>query len=377
MMHASSCLSMKLTKAERLVVEGRRIKMQCEFRAAFSGHAGVVVDWVQATFHKDRLVHMRQAYASLGPAELASAVCRELASIMGFSVGCVRSGRNFYAVTVLMVNDQGSEVGSVSAGNESRQHGTVCISVPGGGCTFGADGWEERLHAWLLQFESKLTRVDLALDWFNGEFTVDMAREGFVAGGFSFQNRAPTPSFHGDWINNTGRTFCVGLRDSGKMCRVYEKGHKLGDPESRWVRVEVELHSTERVLPLSAIVDPGPVFAGAYQYCELMLAQAGVRPVRVPLQQAVGDKSGEAVVRWVERVAAPALAALTRATGSTSWLDEMVWAHKDRPLPKAIRGCGLEHASPGIEKALSRMAGHTGADLPQASPSVPDSEVPF
>lgn len=371
---------MKLTKAERLVVEGRRIKMMCEERAAFAGQSGVVTDWARATFHQDRLFHCRHSYAGLMAAELARAVSVEVAKLLGFRSGEQRNGREYYGVTVLIVNDDGVEVGYVSAGNEARQRGTLCVSVSGLGCTFAAHDWEIRLHDWLQELEAKLTRVDLALDFYNGEFTVDEAKEVYSAGGFSFQNRAPTPGFHGDWINGQKRTFTVGLRESGKLCRIYEKGHKYGDLADKWVRVEVELHNTERVLPLRMLLEPGVFFAGCYEVCELLLARYELIPQRIPLDRAVGDRTGEAVVRWIENTAAPAIAAITRAVGGTSWIEDLVWLHKDRPLPKAIRGVGLEAASEGIHRGLAKSMGssygESSADIGSAS-SVDDGDVPF
>lgn len=61
-----------------------------------------------------------------------------------------------------------------------------------------------------------------------------------------------------------GRTFYVGTRDSGKLCRVYEKGRQLGDRNSKWVRIEVELHSTNREIPLEILLGCGDYLAGAY-----------------------------------------------------------------------------------------------------------------
>lgn len=370
---------MKLTKAERLVVEGRRVKMMCEERAVFCGQNGVVLDWVRATGHQDRLFYCRSSYASLSASELARAIAGELAKLLGFAVGDERNGREYYGVTVLVVNDDGVEVGYVSTGNEARQRGTFCVSVSGLGCTFGNHDWERRLYDWLTELEGKLTRVDLALDFFNGEFTLDEAKEVYSAGGFSFQNRKPTPGFQGDWINGQKRTFSVGLRESGKLCRVYEKGHKYGDLEDKWVRVEVELHNTERVLPLRMLLEPAVFFAGCYEVCELLLARHLLIPERIPLDRAVGDRTGEALVRWVENTAAPAIAAITRAVGSTSWIDDLVWLNKDRPLPKAIRGAGLEAASEGIHKGLAKSIGNSYSEgssvLCSTSPN--DGEVSY
>jgi len=48
----------------------------------------------------------------------------------------------------------------------------------------------------------------------------------------------------GDWINEDdpkGRTLYLGSRKSEKFLRCYQKGRQLGDPESTWVRVELQV----------------------------------------------------------------------------------------------------------------------------------------
>lgn len=53
-------------------------------------------------------------------------------------------------------------------------------------------------------------------------------------------------------------------RASGKFGRFYEKGKQLGDPNSPWVRVEVEWRSQDRYIPYDILVRPGHYLAGAY-----------------------------------------------------------------------------------------------------------------
>ena len=76
----------------------------------------------------------------------------------------------------------------------------------------------------------------------------------------------PSSKQHGSWIapDGTGRTFEVGKRKNGKMIRIYEKGNQLGDPNSPWVRWEIELHNKQRELPWDVLINPGPYIAGAY-----------------------------------------------------------------------------------------------------------------
>jgi len=48
------------------------------------------------------------------------------------------------------------------------------------------------------------------------------------------------------------------------MIRIYEKGKQLGNPNSPWVRWELELHNRDRVIPWDVIANPGHYVAGAY-----------------------------------------------------------------------------------------------------------------
>lgn len=46
------------------------------------------------------------------------------------------------------------------------QRGTFCFTVKGEGCTFGQAGWEQRLYDFFLPLQGKVTRIDLARDFF-------------------------------------------------------------------------------------------------------------------------------------------------------------------------------------------------------------------
>ena len=111
----------------------------------------------------------------------------------------------------------------------------------------------------------------------------------------------------------------MGSRASGKLCRVYEKGHELlghesGDP---WVRIEVEYRNSCRLIDYGVLDRPGDYFAGAYSWTADRLADASAqfeaqRILKVN-DSTLKDRTAEAavtrVVRWIKRTAAPAVAA--------------------------------------------------------------------
>ncbi|MBV8380033.1 MAG: replication initiation factor domain-containing protein [Paucibacter sp.] len=355
------------TKSERLVLEGQRLKVLCaERHVAAAHHQGVVVDWLRFTFLEAKAVHLRTGkYQGLTAEHFARAVASEVAELLGFRVGETRKGRDFYQHTVLITNSDGAEMGYASAGND-RQRGTVCVNISGAGCTFAAAGWEQRVERYVRELDGKLTRIDLALDFFAGETDVVEALECYKTGAFDFQNRRPSNEQAGDWINGHARTFYVGRRQSGKLLRAYEKGHKYGDMADPWCRVEVEFRNHERVLPLAMLARPAAFFAGAYEYCELLLHR--VDAARIKVGEATASRSAEALLRWVENTAAPAIVAITKAVGSTEWINDLVFVHRNRKAPRSIAAAGLRNCIDGIERAVARSLGVSWVAEPSVNP---------
>ena len=160
-----------------------------------------------------------------------------------------------------------------------RKSGRARIDISGMGCS--------RILNWLKvkdwvseQEEPRLTRVDLAVDCLDGEFTVDDCKSWYEAGDFSTHGRYPRHSCPGDWLSSPsvyGRTLEVGRRENGKMLRAYEKGKQLGDPSSPWVRFEVELRNNDRDLPFEILTEPDRFFTGAYGCLERVLPGASER----------------------------------------------------------------------------------------------------
>ncbi len=144
-----------------------------------------------------------------------------------------------------------------------NQRGTINVSISGVGCSRIED-WPT-VAAWLESQQAKLKRVDLAHDDFASEtFSIEKLREWYEAGEFGAGGRRPEAQLVDDLGSGKGRTFYVGNRKNGKLLRGYEKGKQLGDPESPWVRVEVEWHDQSRVLPYDILTRPGQYLAGAY-----------------------------------------------------------------------------------------------------------------
>ncbi|MGE0115840.1 MAG: replication initiation factor domain-containing protein [Steroidobacteraceae bacterium] len=142
--------------------------------------------------------------------------------------------------------------------------------------------------------EANITRVDLAHDDFAGEqINISRALEWFREGQFSTNGRPPAAQFIDDLGSNKGKTLYIGQRTSGKLLRIYEKGKQLGDPESAWVRAEVELRNKGRHIPWDTVTDPSRYLAGAYPaLCFLSTQQDRLRTT-----QRAGQISYEAMVK--------------------------------------------------------------------------------
>ena len=193
----------------------------------------------------------------------------------GISEKLPHSGGRFYKSCYRM----GSEsimYGRVHVGSaKGTQADTILIELTATGCQAASDDWEKRLFEFLAYAtRPKITRVDLALDFFNQEYSPEQAYEDWQNDKFTCHHMRPDGDRHGsDWDSNNGKgkTFYVGTRQSGKFARVYNKAAEQGDYSglNHWTRFEVEFKAKGGyVLPLDVLVNSGQYFCGSYPVCE-------------------------------------------------------------------------------------------------------------
>lgn len=85
-----------------------------------------------------------------------------------------------------------------------------------------------------------------------------------------------------NYVPSDGMTLYVGSRESGKLCRVYEKGKQLRSEDfPRWCRAEVEWHSKDRVIPFDALINPDAYFSAAYPALRSLVSRT-VQPLAIP-----------------------------------------------------------------------------------------------
>lgn len=253
--------------------------------AAFVGSAKV--DWLTVTWYPD-------------PDEHVPALVHDFLQLVLGSVHGVESeggGMFGYARGVrFFVDLQGVEhhVARLDFGGNHHK-GRARLDLSGSACSLVKD-WRS-VQAWVSGlFQYTLTRVDLAVDCLEGEFTVEHARDWYLAGEFNAGGRMPRHSLVGDWlVPKHGRTLEVGRRENGKMLRAYEKGRQLGDSASSWTRFEVELRNKDRDLPLDVLTRCDEYFVGAYRCLSRLLDAAAQR---IATHQKEGEISIQQLVRF-------------------------------------------------------------------------------
>lgn len=251
--------------------------------------SGAKVDWLTVTWYPDPDEHV------------PALVFDFLRSVIGSLHGVESEGGGMfgYARGVrFFVDLHGVEhhVARLDFGGNHHK-GRARLDLSGSACSLVKD-WRA-VQAWISGlFQYKLTRVDLAVDCLLGEFTVEDARDWYLAGEFNAgtSGRRPRHSLVGDWLApHHGRTLEVGRRENGKMLRAYEKGRQLGDSMSTWTRFEVELRNKDRDLPLDVLTRCDEYFVGAYRCLSRLLDAAGQR---IATHQKEGEISIQQLVSY-------------------------------------------------------------------------------
>jgi len=120
-------------------------------------------------------------------------------------------------------------------------------------------GWRQKIASLITAVEGKITRVDLALDFFDGlTGGMDRIRSDYMHGAMDHWGKRPKCNLVGDWCNGVARSFYIGSKEAGKQTNVYEKGHQLfgnssGNP---WIRAELRYGNKLRVLPVDVLTRP-------------------------------------------------------------------------------------------------------------------------
>ena len=186
---------------------------------------------------------------------------------------------------------------------------------------------------WVERVEAKITRCDVAHDDFEGErINIDQARQWQSEGGYISNGRAPKVTEIINHDATVGNTFYVGKRENGKMLRIYDKGKEQGQPDSPWVRAEVEFRAKDRHIPWDILKHPGQYLAGAYPCLSFINQLQDV----IKTAKASFSVSYEKMVTWTRRACGRAInAMLIREQGDVIKVME---ALRREGLPERLSG---------------------------------------
>lgn len=227
------------------------------------------IDALTFTVHKRTIENAKGLCFS--DTEYVAAYSELLQEIFGFGVTTkLGKGSYFYQAYYKLGGDK-ADYGTLHIGG---QRDTILVELTGTGCQAAKAGWEQRLYDFLkTASRPRITRVDLAHDFFNGEYSPEQAMCDHNNGLFNRHNKRPKSEMKGTaWReeDGTGKTFAVGTRGSSKYARIYEKGRQLGDKDSLWTRFEVEFRNKDCVIPMEILTNQGEFLTGAYPVGETL-----------------------------------------------------------------------------------------------------------
>lgn len=236
-----------------------------ESLAVAKKEGGAIVDWLSFTFD-----HVRLGKGDLKhlATELECATGLKFYIEQGSGTNGFTTGFHIYAIGFQGSSPVPVPFGVYAYGGES-QKGRAYVSITGTGCALIKD-WKI-IHSFLNHMQARITRVDLAVDFHDGEFDLEQARKAYVENHFSTGGNRPN---YQDIRSSGSDTFYVGNRKNGKITRIYEKGKQLGNPDSKWTRYETELHNRDRIIPLDVVIRPSDYWVGQYKINKTLIDAA-------------------------------------------------------------------------------------------------------
>lgn len=258
-----------------------------------------------------------------------------------FVASVEQRGRNGYTHTS-EVSTAGAVAGFIALGGNK---GTVNLQLSGTGCAAVVDWYT--VSTQLALRTARITRVDLAFDDYHGRYIpLDkwdaMARAGEIRAG-----NGPTPSWR-VYEGSDSRSVYVGKKGAKELC-LYEKGKKEGDPDSPWLRAEVRIWASDRVIPYAVLTQTLSYLRASYNVlCEL----PGDACERIKTIKRTVCAKAVAALSWARHAFGPLLHVLTNALGqerTTSLLFEDI---RRASTPRRFLGINREHLNLELQAAL-------------------------
>ena len=271
-------------KYSTFITDGKGRLIEVPLRRGVANSA--FIDQISFSVHEDTLCLCAKT-PLFGNDEFIRYASLAMTEIFGFGIveKAKHSGGRFYEECWLMGTDS-AQYGRVHFGG---QNNTMLFELTATGCNAALTGWEVRLYEFIQKaIRPKITRVDIAKDFFNGEYSPEQAKADRLSGLFTNHHMMPCGESVGtDWEEADeskqvkGKTYYVGSRESSKYVRVYEKGKQLGDKLSNWTRFEIEFKAKDIVIPFEVLTVPGEYFGGAYPICRQFQEKANaLKPLK-------------------------------------------------------------------------------------------------
>ncbi len=217
---------------------------------------------------------------------------------------------------------QGQTLGYIAYGSRynEKQNERPMLHIEGKGCRYF--NWQIFYHYLKLTLNPRITRVDIKVDFFYGEVSIEAIREAHNQGKFKLPRATKDPILvpYGEIQKdgtNPGRTLYIGSMSSGKFMRCYEKAYEqfkysqLNENDNNdymiksfldtneeitfngfneekpikprdWIRMELQLRNTNCDFSLDLITNTDLYFSGSYPYSKEVLEMTdGIRPPRL------------------------------------------------------------------------------------------------
>lgn len=342
------------------------VSLEAHFVASRPGSSRFEFLAEQLRQHRARVSLEELPDPDFAPSVQAFALAERTCEALGpdFSVfSVVGKGHDFYKFRwIIQRNDvECGWVGFLSSGDSPKQqaqNATLHVNIFGSGCTFALPGWNTRIADLIDELEAKVTRADLALDFFDGFPGGIMAIfQGYRAGACDVGGRRLKSSCVGDWANGNSRSFYFGSRESGKITNCYEKGDQLFGPGvTGWLRAELRYGNKLRVLSSDILRRPADFFAGASDWHAhaLSLADDCVVPEKVTTIPRLPALTVEAEafknMKWAMNTAAPTMAALWNHLG-----DDFLEFVTNKALPGRLRNFAPSELARAFASAKCRL----------------------
>lgn len=242
----------------RLVIRGESIHTHPSPRIATLRNSKAFIDFLGFTYFPDEL-----AADEFRLNDELEKVLIDIFNIPAFGWKRAKSGWQGYENRIQL-----DCYGLVAFGGIS-QKGTIHVELSGTGCAQIKD-WV-LVHDWFDTTDSRITRIDLAHDDFDGKVVnIADAIDWFENGLFNSNGRPPSRHLQDDFDSGAGKTLYIGKRGNDKFTRIYEKGRELGNPNSSWCRAETEFKAHSKTIPNNIFLCPDDYLAGAFKAFEYL-----------------------------------------------------------------------------------------------------------